>query len=92
MGLKQLPPLVHAQFFPPKRVITSKNSSLRVIVKIIHGRVTASQSLSVSSLILTCSGKLWPIVAVAAGAGTLGAVAASFVVLRIRVIVLMTLR
>ena len=50
----------------------------------LYLRVTASQSLSVSSLILTCSGKLWPIVAAAAGAGTLGAIAASFVVLRMR--------
>ena len=30
--------------------------------------VTASQLSSVSSLILTCSGKLWPIIAAAAGA------------------------
>ena len=36
----------------------------------LYLRVMASQSSSVSSLILTCNGKLWPIVA-AAGASQL---------------------
>ena len=59
---------------------------LAMTLSCFYLRVTASQSLSVSPLILTCSGKLWPIIAAAAGALELQnkLELASFVVLRMR--------